>query len=496
MLEFFRVNKRIIAGVIVAFLVITTVGGTIAWWQTRKTASRTVVKSGGDSIAWVGDMPVDRGRYTKTLDMILNQYQSANPTRPLGPEGVEMLEYRAFQQLVQNMILRAISDEKKVTLSSVEFNAALEGLYETYKVSGNREFREFLKTKNVPYDTFVADFRGDVTVRKFLSMLQSEIQVSDQDIINRYREVHARHILIPVNVTPTDSKSVSDEKEAAALSQAQSIVKRLEKGESFTVLARLYSLDPGSRSSGGDLGWIRTGMMVKPFEDAVFSLSKGEISRPIRTQFGYHIVQVLDTRELKRSKNLDVQKERNEIISEQFNRKVMELIQGYLSTHPLKVEHPNLAAIDAKIQNRFDDAVRYYQLSISRFPQNPVPDYLLGRLFVQMQRPTEAVKAFETSAVKVRLSPANDFAELHVALMQVNFMQKRTQDGLAQWDIAYNLATRNEGILPILQSAAQSAGDSTRENRAKRQLKAVQAMAALSQSPRANPPMLANPISK
>ena len=71
---------------------------------------------------------------------------------------------------------------------------------------------------------------------------------------------------------------------------------RLNEGESFEALAREYSDDPGSAKEGGDLGWVAVGDMVKPFEDALFSLNKGEVSGIVETQFGLHLVKLEDIR--------------------------------------------------------------------------------------------------------------------------------------------------------------------------------------------------------
>jgi peptidyl-prolyl cis-trans isomerase C len=74
-------------------------------------------------------------------------------------------------------------------------------------------------------------------------------------------------------------------------SEAILILERLKKGESFTNLAKELSIDKGSAKKGGDLGLFGKGMMVKPFEEAAFTLNKGETTlEPVRTEFGYHII--------------------------------------------------------------------------------------------------------------------------------------------------------------------------------------------------------------
>jgi peptidyl-prolyl cis-trans isomerase C len=73
-------------------------------------------------------------------------------------------------------------------------------------------------------------------------------------------------------------------------SEALSIIERLNKGESFDKLAKELSIDKGSGKRGGDLGFFGRGVMVKPFELAAFKLEKNQISEPVKTQFGYHII--------------------------------------------------------------------------------------------------------------------------------------------------------------------------------------------------------------
>ena len=73
-------------------------------------------------------------------------------------------------------------------------------------------------------------------------------------------------------------------------SEALSIIERLEKGESFDKLAKELSIDRGSGKKGGNLGFFGRGMMVKPFEVASFKLGKNQISEPVKTEFGYHVI--------------------------------------------------------------------------------------------------------------------------------------------------------------------------------------------------------------
>lgn len=77
--------------------------------------------------------------------------------------------------------------------------------------------------------------------------------------------------------------------------EAQTLKNKIDKGESFEALAKKYSKCP-SGQNGGDLGYFRRGDMVKEFEDSAFSLPVGEVSQPVKTQFGWHLIKVTDKR--------------------------------------------------------------------------------------------------------------------------------------------------------------------------------------------------------
>jgi peptidyl-prolyl cis-trans isomerase D len=101
---------------------------------------------------------------------------------------------------------------------------------------------------------------------------------------------HAHHILIPI-AEPKDAKADAD-----ALAKAKDVEAQLKAGKDFGELARKYSADPGSAKQGGDLGWAERGAYVAPFADALFALQAGQISDPVKTQFGYHIIRLDEVR--------------------------------------------------------------------------------------------------------------------------------------------------------------------------------------------------------
>lgn len=91
------------------------------------------------------------------------------------------------------------------------------------------------------------------------------------------KEVHAAHILVKTEKQATD------------------ILAEVNGGKNFGDLARKYSGCP-SKKKGGDLGWFKRGQMVKPFEDAAFAAKKGDVIGPVKTEFGWHVIKILEQR--------------------------------------------------------------------------------------------------------------------------------------------------------------------------------------------------------
>lgn len=132
--------------------------------------------------------------------------------------------------------------------------------------------------------TLMADVKLDpAEVRKAYESRRASYEAKE--------ERQASHILIAV-----DAKAAAGEKKKA-LAQAQDIYKQLQqKPDRFAELAKKYSQDPGSAEKGGDLGYFARGAMVPAFDDAVFKLKTGEISAPVETEYGYHIIRVTGAR--------------------------------------------------------------------------------------------------------------------------------------------------------------------------------------------------------
>lgn len=176
------------------------------------------------------------------------------------------------------------------------------------------------------YDSHPADFKqGESVTLEYVEVdgnalpAASSAPIDDAALRKRYEQEKARfitaeqrlasHILITV---PADAdaatRKAAEQKATALAAQAKA------PGADFASLAKANSEDPGSKDSGGDLGWVDKGVMVKPFEDALFSMQAGEIRGPVKTDFGYHVLQL---REVKAGQGKSFEEVRDELAREQ-----------------------------------------------------------------------------------------------------------------------------------------------------------------------------------
>ena len=198
--------------------------------------------------------------------------------------------YNEMKERFGKDVLRDLVHEKvlskKFKVTDEELNKEIENLKEMY---------------GMQYDLAVQQ-NGEEAIRNMVKLdllrqkaAMEDVKVTNEELKKYYDEykpkVKASHIL------------VDDEK------TAKEIKAKLEKGEDFAKLAKEYSKDTGSAQNGGDLGWFGPGKMVEEFEKAAYALNKGEISEPVKTQFGYHIIKVTDKEE---KKSFDEMKEQIE----------------------------------------------------------------------------------------------------------------------------------------------------------------------------------------
>jgi peptidyl-prolyl cis-trans isomerase C len=208
-------------------------------------------------------------------------------------------------------------DRRKVLLQYVIENELMAGAGQNDNLDKDASFRG-----RVAYHQRRAlrDAFFDVKIHDAVTEADAK-KVFDEKIagLKPEQEVHARHILV------------------ATEAEAKDVAERLKKGEDFAALAKEKSKDAGAE--GGDLGFFTRGQMLKPFEDAAFALDVGEISEPVQTQFGWHIIKVEEKRD-QQLPSFDQVKEA--IISQLVQAKAQEVVTGLRDAAKIEVVDPEL----------------------------------------------------------------------------------------------------------------------------------------------------------
>jgi peptidyl-prolyl cis-trans isomerase D len=154
----------------------------------------------------------------------------------------------------------------------------------------NKNKGRFMSNERRSFDVLTAD---EAKVAAGIDIPESELRKAYNATLDKYRtpeRVRERHILVSTMNKPK-------EEQAKLEAKAADLLKQLRNGADFAELAKKNSDDPGSAQKGGDLDWVVRGQMVKPFEEASFSLKPNEISNLVKTDYGFHIVQVQEKQE-------------------------------------------------------------------------------------------------------------------------------------------------------------------------------------------------------
>jgi peptidyl-prolyl cis-trans isomerase C len=169
----------------------------------------------------------------------------------------------------------APQDRKMVLLQYVIESELMAGagqkdeLDKTESFPGRAAYHQRRALRDAFFDAKISDAVSEAEAKKIFDEKIAEMKPE--------QEVHARHILV------------------ATENEAKEIVERLKKGDDFAAVAKEKSRD--ASAEGGDLGFFPRGQMLKPFEDAAFALDVGEISEPVQTQFGWHVIKVEEKRD-------------------------------------------------------------------------------------------------------------------------------------------------------------------------------------------------------
>lgn len=199
---------------------------------------------------------------------------------------VEKNGQQTLDVLITNKIVDMELKKKNVQVTDGDINNEMQKLVEAY--GGQDALNQVLAN----YGYTISDMKQDIKMNLSATKLIGDTIKVTEDDMKKYFEENKANFGQPEQVK---ASHILVDSEAKALE----VKKKLSEGADFAALAKEYSTDESNKDQGGDLGYFGKGDMVAEFENAAFSLKVGEISDPVKTQYGYHIIKVVDKKEAK-----------------------------------------------------------------------------------------------------------------------------------------------------------------------------------------------------
>lgn len=253
-----------------------------------------------------------------------------NQTNITEEEFVGELKDRFGEQVLNDLVSGIIIDDKakELNIDSEEMDKELQSFKENYGVEDDEQLLSMMEMQfQLPIDSIEA-FKEEVIKPQLViqKLATQDVEITEEEKKQYFEEnkesletVTARHILV-------------EDKETA-----NKLTKQLEDGEDFAALAEEYSKDPGSAAEGGELPPFKRGQMVEPFEEKAFSLEPGKVSDPVKSQNGYHIIEVIE----KKSSYEELEGEVEALLTQEQSKSPQEVLAELKEEAKIKVQEPS-----------------------------------------------------------------------------------------------------------------------------------------------------------
>lgn len=199
-----------------------------------------------------------------------------------GKKRLEDIKKQVLEQLIERQLVLNEAEKRGIKVTDDEVSQEIDKIKNQYFGGDQAKFTQELTKTGWSLSFFRGKLRQDLAGARVFEAVTQDVKASDAEakkfyqdnktMFSRGEEVQASHILVK---TEAEAKKLREE---------------LLKGADFASLAKKHSTDPGSGQQGGDLGYFGKGRMVPEFEKAAFALKINEISQPVKTQFGYHLI--------------------------------------------------------------------------------------------------------------------------------------------------------------------------------------------------------------
>jgi parvulin-like peptidyl-prolyl isomerase len=238
-----------------------------------------------DAVAVVDGTPISKSTLDELLARTKKTYATQKRQFPkAGTQEYQSLQTQAVAFLVQRQEYAREADKLGVKITDAQIQKKVDDVKKQYFGGDQKKFEAGLKAQSYTIEALREDARAQLVSEGIYKDITGDVKVSDaqaqqyyDDNIDRYKVAESREVRHILVKTKDEADALHDQ---------------LVNGASFATLAKEKSLDPGSKDQGGKLT-VSKGQTVAPFDKAAFSLDTNEISDPVKTQYGYHIIQPL-----------------------------------------------------------------------------------------------------------------------------------------------------------------------------------------------------------
>lgn len=320
--------------------------------------------------AKVNGTTISTKEYIEFVDRAKKQYAGqigADFNSEAGQTMLKTLKENIMNSLVDMSVMKQAAEEKGLTVDAEEKATKFQELLKSRYQGNEQAFNEALEQNKVSRAEFDEQFGDQLLLQKLFNDIVKDVKVNDEDIKKFYDEnmdrfkvpeqLSAQHILIKA-----DPENKAEMQKAKA--EADKLVAQIKGGANFGELAKKHSQDEGSKERNGDLGQFTRGQMVLPFEEALLKLKKDEVSAPVETRFGWHIIKrgdttVAETRKLEDVKPMiegNLQQTKQQEVFEKWLEEAKKKANIQINEKLLEVEAPTKTESTEKTEEHSEGA--------------------------------------------------------------------------------------------------------------------------------------------
>ncbi len=241
------------------------------------------------------------------------------------------IKTKTLNHLIDDELIGQEALRHKIVVDKNKLNSKINMMKNGY-ASEERFYSELAKTQN-SYAAWVSKVKKSLMVEQFIRQeISDKIKITDQDVFAYYLKNKKKFVIPPrlemshilINVQPGSMKPGWE----AGLQKAENVYVRLKSGEPFALVAQEVSDDTLSNKKGGDIGWLHLGQLIPELDAVAQKMKINEISKPVRTIYGYHILKLNDKKREKQLsfKEINVKKWKKKLYDFEFMQKEKELI--------------------------------------------------------------------------------------------------------------------------------------------------------------------------